>query len=220
MLLLHHLENSRSQRIAWALEVLKLEYEVKVYQRTSGNTAPESLKRVHPLGHAPVLQNEELTIAESGAILEFLADEYDTSNQLRPVDKIALRKYRYWLHFAEGSFMPLLVMMLVFRKIPTQPMPFFVKPIAKSLCNKVIDSFIMPRLEDVLALVEKHLQANEWFAGEARSAADMQMSFPLLAMRSVSAMDQYPSIERWLQTIRKDSDYQRAVERVGEFKAF
>lgn len=220
MLLLHHLENSRSQRIAWALEVLKLEYEVKVYQRTSGNTAPESLKRVHSLGHAPVLQDEELTIAESGAILEFLADEYDTSNQLRPLDKIALRKYRYWLHFAEGSFMPLLVMMLVFRKIPTQPMPFFVKPIAKSLCNKVIDSFIMPRLEDVLALVEKHLQANEWFVGEARSGADMQMSFPLLAMRSVSAMDRYPSIERWLQTIRKDSYYQRAVERVGEFKAF
>ncbi|MCO4785803.1 MAG: glutathione S-transferase [Marinomonas atlantica] len=220
MLVLHHLENSRSQRIAWALEVLGVDYEVKTYLRTSDNVAPDTLKRIHPLGHAPVLQDDEMTIAESGAILEFLTDEYDPENRLKPVDKKSLRDYRYWLHFAEGSFMPLLVMMLLFRKIPKQPMPFFVRPVAKSISNKVVSSFIEPRLRDVLNLIEEHLTVNHWFAGDTVSAADMQMSFPILALSATTPIEGYPHIERWLAAVTKDPAYQRAVVKVGEFKVF
>ena len=220
MFVLHHLENSRSQRIAWALEHLCLPYEVKLYQRKADNTAPDSLKHVHPLGHAPILQMEEVTVAESGAILEFLADEYDAENKLKPEGKVALRKYRYWMHFAEGSFMPLLVMLLLFKKIPTQPMPFFIKPIAKAICNKVIDSFILPRLNDVLALIEKHLEVNHWFAGEKVSGADMQMSFPILAVNSVQTLEQFPAMASWLARVREQDSYQRAVGKVGEFSPF
>ncbi|WP_067095748.1 glutathione S-transferase family protein [Marinomonas atlantica] len=220
MLVLHHLENSRSQRIAWALEVLGVDYEVKTYLRTPDNVAPDTLKRIHPLGHAPVLQDDEMTIAESGAILEFLTDEYDPENRLKPVDKKSLRDYRYWLHFAEGSFMPLLVMMLLFRKIPKQPMPFFVRPVAKSISNKVVSSFIEPRLRDVLSLIEEHLTVNHWFAGDTVSAADMQMSFPILALSASMPIEGYPHIERWLAAVRKDPAYQRAVVKVGEFKVF
>lgn len=220
MLVLHHLENSRSQRIAWALEMIGVEYEVKTYLRTPDNLAPDTLKRIHPLGHAPVLQDGEITIAESGAILEFLADEYDPECRLKPEDKKSLRDYRYWLHFAEGSFMPLLVMMLLFRKIPKQPMPFFVRPVAKSICNRVVSSFIEPRLRDVLSLIEDHLTQNNWFAGDKLSAADMQMSFPILAMSASMPLEGYPHIERWLVAVRKDAAYQRAVVQVGEFKVF
>ncbi|WP_417505391.1 glutathione S-transferase [Marinomonas gallaica] len=220
MLVLHHLENSRSQRIAWALEMLGAEYDVKTYLRTPENLAPDTLKRIHPLGHAPVLQDGEITIAESGAILEFLADEYDLECRLKPEDKKSLRDYRYWLHFAEGSFMPLLVMMLLFRKIPRQPMPFFVRPVAKSICNRVVSSFIEPRLRDVLSLIEDHLTQNNWFAGDKLSAADMQMSFPILAMSASMPLEGYPHIERWLVAVRKDAAYQRAVVQVGEFKVF
>lgn len=220
MLVLHHLENSRSQRIAWALELLGLEYEVKTYLRNPDQTAPETLKRIHPLGHAPILQDGEHTIAESGAILEYLADEYDSNQKLKPLTKLERRDYQYWLHFAEGSFMPLLVMMLLFRKIPTQPMPFFVRPIAKAICNKVISNFVEPRLRDGLSLIEDHLRQKHWFAGEHLSGADMQMSFPLLALSSTISLEEYPHIERWLGNVRNDPAYQRAVVKVGEFQVF
>ncbi|SBS32218.1 Glutathione S-transferase GST-6.0 [Marinomonas aquimarina] len=220
MLLLHHLENSRSQRIAWALELLGLEYEVKTYLRTPEQMAPETLKRIHPLGHAPILEDDDVIIAESGAILEYLADEYDPNQKLKPLNKLERRDYQYWLHFAEGSFMPLLVMTLLFRKIPKQPMPFFVRPIAKAISGKVISGFIEPRLRDALNLIEDHLSEKHWFAGEHLSGADMQMSFPLLALTSTLALYDYPHIERWLSSVTKDPAYQRAVAKVGEFQSF
>ncbi|MFD1382120.1 glutathione S-transferase family protein [Rhodanobacter aciditrophus] len=220
MLVLHHLENSRSQRIAWALEALGKDYEVKTYQRTPDQTAPESLKRIHPLGHAPILQDGALTLAESGAILEYLAEEYDANGVLKPASKEARVDYRYWLHFAEGSLMSLLLMMLLFRKIPKQKMPFFVKPIAKTICEKVEASFISPRLRDALNLIEDHLSQNIWFAGEQPSAADIQMSFPLLALSQVSDLSDYPHIPKWIERVRKQPAYQRAANKVGEFKTF
>ena len=220
MLVLHHLENSRSQRIAWALEAIGVEYEVQTYLRTAEQTAPQSLKRIHPLGHAPVLQDGDIVLAESGAILEFLADQYDSKRLLKPEGKQAVIDYRYWLHFAEGSFMPLLLMLLLFRKIPQQKMPFFVKPIASSICKKVEASFIAPRLNDVINLVEDHLEEQKWFAGDQCSAADMQMSFPLLALKEVMNLSSYPNITRWITMIRSEPAYQSAANRVGEFQAF
>ena len=220
MLVLHHLENSRSQRIAWAMELIGLEYEVNLYLRTPEQTAPETLKRFHPLGHAPILQDGDITLAESGAILEYLADEYDSNQKLKPLSKLERIDYLYWMHFAEGSFMPLLVMMLLFRKIPAQPMPFFVRPVAKAISNKVVASFIEPRLRDALNLIEDHLGQKHWFAGARLSGADIQMSFPLLALNSTTSLDDYPNIERWLGYVRKDPAYQRAVARVGEFSPF
>ncbi|MBM6551537.1 glutathione S-transferase [Marinomonas ostreistagni] len=222
MLVLHHLENSRSQRIAWALEALGVEYAIETYQRTPDKEAPATLKRVHPLGHAPILQDGELVLAESGAILEYLAEAYDEKQVLKPAagDKEAIVNYRYWLHFAEGSFMSLLIIMMLFKNIPKQPMPFFVKPVAKGISSKVMEKFVDPRLKDMLSYIEDHLNQQHWFAGAQVSAADIQMSFPVLALSQSMDLAQYPAIERWLGQVRKEPAYQRAAAKVGEFKPF
>lgn len=222
MLVLHHLENSRSQRIAWALEALGVEYTIETYQRTPDKEAPATLKRVHPLGHAPILQDGDLTLAESGAILEYLADVYDDKQVLKPGagDRDALLNYRYWLHFAEGSLMPLLIVMMLFKSIPKQPMPFFVKPVAKGIGSKVTEKFVMPRLRQMLSYMEDHLNQQQWFAGAYISGADIQMSFPVLALSETMDLSEYPSVCRWLTHIRKEPAYQRAAAKVGEFKPF
>lgn len=220
MLVLHHLENSRSQRIAWAMELLDLAYEVKVYQRTADKVAPEALKAAHPLGHAPVLQHGDRMLAESGAILEYLLEAFDTEHRFAPQTQNERIQYRYWLHFAEGSLMPWLVMGLLFNKLPRQPMPFFVKPIAKGISSKVMTHFIHPRMSDALKFIDSHLAAHAWFAGDTFTMADVQMSFPLLALELQSSLGAYPNIQRWLALIKKDPSFQKANQRVGGLQPF
>lgn len=219
MLVLHHLENSRSQRIAWALEALGLEYAVETYQRTPDKEAPATLKRVHPLGHAPILVDGEITLAESGAILEYLAEVYDDKQVLKPEssDREAILRYRYWLHFAEGSFMSLLIIMMLFHNIPKQPMPFFVRPVAKAISDKVLKKFVDPRLKDMLSFIEDHLSQHHWFAGASVSGADIQMSFPIVALSQSMDLSNYPALCRWLAQVRKEPAYERATAKVGEF---
>ncbi|WKE65207.1 glutathione S-transferase [Gallaecimonas kandeliae] len=218
MLTLHHLEKSRSQRVLWLLEALQLPYALKCYQRDPKTLlAPAELKAVHPLGKSPVLVDGDLVVAESAAILEYLLDQYG-QGRFRPQDAGALQQYRYWLHYAEGSLMPLLVMKLVFGRIPQGPMPFFVRPLARSLMAKVQALFLAPQLKNHLDYIEGQLQGRDWFAGPGAgdfSAADIQMSFPLEAAASRTDLDAYPNIRAFIARCRRDPHYQQALEKGG-----
>lgn len=220
MITVHHLQNSRSQRVLWLLEELGLPYEVKRYERDPQTLlAPPELFKVHPLGKSPVITDGALTVAESGAIIEYLIERH-AHGALRPAGGTPEQlHYSYWLHYAEGSLMPLLVMTLVFKRIPLSPMPFFVKPIAKALCQKVALTFLKPQIDRHLKFIEQHLQHNEWFAGSVFSAADVQMSFPVEAALTRGAKPgQYPKLEAWLKRIQSREAYRRALERGGPYE--
>ena len=181
MITVHHLNNSRSQRILWMLEELGIPYEIKHYQRDAKTMlAPASLKKVHPLGKSPVITDGDITVAESGAIIDYLAQNYG-QNLLTAVNTPEYRQYTYWMHFAEGSLMPPFVMKLVFDKVRSAPVPFFLKPVTKGIADKVMKSFVGPNISSNMDFINEHLAKNEWFAGAQMTGADFQMSFPLEA---------------------------------------
>lgn len=219
MIIVHHLNNSRSQRILWLLEELGLPYEIKKYQRDPKTMlAPPELRAIHPLGKSPVVTDGDIVVAESGAIIEYMI-ERQGGKQLVPApgtpDK---RRYTYFLHYAEGSAMPPLLMKLVFDRIETAPMPFFVKPVARSIAQKVKGGFIMPQILQHLAFLEAELGKSTWFAGEEFTAADIQLSFVIEAAASRGGLDEkYPKLNAYLQRIHARPAYQRALERGGPF---
>lgn len=219
MITVHHLEHSRSQRILWLLEELSLDYEVKRYARDPKTfLAPPELFSIHPLGKSPVITDSELpkneqTIAETGAIFEYLVAK--AGGQLKPIETTALRQWTYWLHFAEGSMMPNLVMQLIFQKVRTAPMPFFAKPIAKAIADNVGKSFLEPNVKRQLDFIEGHLTRFPWFAGSEFSAADIMMSFPLEAAKDSKSL---PSIAKFQEKIKARPSYQHALDRGGPFK--
>ena len=223
MITVHHLEMSRSQRVLWLLEELGVPYEIRLYKRDRlTRLAPPELKQVHPLGKSPVITDGDLVVAESGAILEYLAERYgdqskgETARLLASPGTPEHLQLRFWMHFAEGSLMNWLVMKLVFMNIPTQPMPFFVKPIARQLCQKVQAKLIDPNLENSTAFIESHLGRHTWFAGESLTLADFQMSFAVSALLARSnAAGQCPRLAAWLARIEARPAYQRALARGG-----
>ena len=220
MLTVHHLNNSRSQRILWLLEELALPYEIVRYQRDAKTMlAPPELRRVHPLGKSPVVTSDDgLTLAESGAIIETVVERYG-QGQLAPVAGTpeALR-YRYWLHYAEGSAMPPLLLKLVFDKIENTPMPFFVKPIAKAISGKAKSGFITPQIATHLDFMEAELGKSLWFAGDTFTGADIQMSFPVEAAQARGGLNaSRPKLMAYLERIHARPAYQRALERGGPF---
>lgn len=220
MLTVHHLNNSRSQRILWLLEELALPYEIVRYQRDAKTMlAPPELRRVHPLGKSPVVTTDDgLTLAESGAIIETVVERYG-QGQLAPAAGTpeALR-YRYWLHYAEGSAMPPLLLKLVFDKIENTPMPFFVKPIAKAISGKAKSGFITPQITTHLDFMEAELGKSLWFAGDTFTGADIQMSFPVEAAQSRGGLNaSRPKLMAYLERIHARPAYQRALERGGPF---
>ena len=220
MLTVHHLNNSRSQRSRWLLEELALPYEIVRYQRDAKTMlAPPELRRVHPLGKSPVVTSDDgLTLAESGAIIETVVERYG-QGQLAPVAGTpeALR-YRYWLHYAEGSAMPPLLLKLVFDKIENTPMPFFVKPIAKAISGKAKSGFITPQITTHLDFMEAELGKSLWFAGDTFTGADIQMSFPVEAAQSRGGLNaSRPKLMAYLERIHARPAYQRALERGGPF---
>jgi len=220
MIVVHHLNNSRSQRILWLLEELGLEYEIKRYQRDPKTMlAPPELRAVHPLGKSPVITDGDATVAESGAIIEYLIERYGQGKALAPAtDTPARRHYTYFLHYAEGSAMPPLLLKLVFDRVESGPAPFFVRPIARAIANKVKDSFVLPQIRQHLAFLEAELGKRTWFAGSAFSAADIQMSFPLEAAASRGGLDgQYPNLVGFLERIHARPAYGRALERGGKY---
>jgi glutathione S-transferase len=217
MITVHHLNNSRSQRVLWLLEELGLPYEIKHYQRDAKTSlAPPELRQVHPLGKSPVITDDGLTVAESGAILEYLVEKYG-GGRLKPSGEQELLHYRYFMHFAEGSAMPPLVMKLVFNKIKRAPMPFFVKPIAKGIADKVLSSFVQPNIDAQLKFVEGELNARPWFAGAEFSAADVQMSFAAEAWAARNGMSAYPKLQAFLDRIHARPAYKKALERGGPY---
>jgi glutathione S-transferase len=198
-------------------------YELKIYKRNPATRlAPPELKAVHPLGKSPVITDDGEVVAESAAIIEYLVEKYgqQASAELAHLEPVRgtpqYRQCRFWMHYAEGSLMNWLVMKLVFTVIPTQPMPFFVKPIARALCAKVQASLIDPNLSDARDFIEQHLAAHTWFAGEQISMADFQMSFAVEALlsRGVNA-SACPHLQAWNQRLQARPAYQRALAKGG-----
>ena len=218
MITLHHLNNSRSQRILWLLEELQIPYQITLYQRDPETLmAPPSLRSIHPLGKSPVIVDGDLALAESGAILEYL-NEVKGDNRFTPADASARWQCRYWTHYAEGSLMPYLLMTLVFNRIKSTPMPFFVKPIARGIADKVLDTFVKPNLTTHLNYIDRHLSQNEWFAGDELSVADFQMSFPLeAALSRATSAELHPHIAAWVDKVHARDGYQRALEQGGPY---
>jgi len=219
MIVVHHLNNSRSQRILWLLEELGLPYEIKKYQRDPKTMlAPLELRAVHPLGKSPVIQDGETIVAESGAIIEYLVGRYG-EGRLAPAAGTPERlRYTYFLHYAEGSAMPPLLLKLVFDRVESTPAPFFVRPIARAIARKVKDSFVLPQIRQHLAFLEGELGQRAWFAGDDFSAADIQLSFPLEAAAARGGLDaQYPKLSAFLERIHARPAYARALERGGKY---
>lgn len=221
MIVVHHLNNSRSQRVLWLLEELGVAYEVRRYERDPKTMlAPPELRQVHPLGKSPVIVDGDNTLAESGAILEYLAGRYDAARGLVPApDTPARLRYTYWMHYAEGSAMPPLLLSLIFSRLPKGPMPFFLRPIVQGIADKVKRGFIAPQLSLHRDYIEAELGKHEWFAGDAFTAADIQMSFPLEAFAARGGVDaKYPRITAFLARIHARPAYQRALAQGGPFE--
>ena len=223
MITVHHLETSRSQRVLWLLEELGVPYELKVYQRDKATRlAPPELKKIHPLGKSPVITDGNEVIAESGAIIEYLVETYGAQiggdlAHLQPAPRTTEhRQCRFWMHYAEGSLMNWLVMQLVFGSIPRQPMPFFVRPVARALCAGVQQKLIQPNVQAALAFMENHLAQHRWFAGEHLSLADFQMSFAVeAALARGAAASTWPHLHAYLQRIQARPAYQQALAKGG-----
>lgn len=217
MITVHHLENSRSQRILWVLEELNLPYELKIYKRNKKTLlAPPELKAVHPLGKSPVITDGTRVIAESAVIIDYLVSRYG-QGKLKPVQEDDLLRYNYWLHYAEGSAMPPFLMKLVFEKVETAPMPFFVKPVARRIAETVRKSWINPQIKLHLDFLENEISKTGWFAGQEFTAADIMLSYPLEAANARGGLNR-PHLEKFLKTITERPAYKKAIERGGPFQ--
>jgi glutathione S-transferase len=217
MITVHHLNNSRSQRVLWLLEELGMPYEIKHYQRNPvTNLAPPELLKVHPLGKSPVITDGDTTVAETGAVIEYLVDR--SGGRLRPGPGTPEhRRYTYWLHFAEGSAMPPLLMTLLMGRIRKSG-PFFAKPITRRIADTVMASFVSPNIKRQLQFMESELQQRPWFCGAEFSAADVQMSFPLEVAVVRGGLDaSYPKLNDWLARIHVRPAYQTALKRGGAY---
>ncbi|GBQ98398.1 glutathione S-transferase [Gluconacetobacter liquefaciens] len=218
MIIVHHLENSRSQRVLWLLEELGVPYEIRFYKRDPRTMqAPPELRKIHPLGKSPIITEGDVTLAESGAILEYLLDEYDQGHLRPPVGTPEYRSFIYWLHYAEGSAMPPLVMKLIFGMLPSR-VPFLLRPFASLIAKGVQTHLLDPEIKRHTTFWEDSLTQTGWFAGDAFSAADIQMSFPLEAASTrTGAVRHLPHVGAFLRRIHARPAWRRALERGGPY---
>jgi glutathione S-transferase len=213
MITVHHLNNSRSQRILWLLEELGVPYDIIRYQRDAKTMlAPPELRAVHPLGKSPVITDGDTTVAETGAIVAYILGRYGQGRLIPPADTPELHRYTYWVHFAEGSAMPPLVMTLLFGEIPKRT-PALIRPIAST----VQSSYLAPMIASHLDLMEAELGKSAWFAGEDFSAADVMMSFPVEAAKSRAGLGNHPRLAAWLAKIHARPAYNLALEKGGPY---
>jgi glutathione S-transferase len=214
LIIVHHLENSRSHRVLWLLEEIGVPYEVKFYARDPATMlAPSALRAVHPLGKSPVIVDGAVTLAESGAIIEYLVEKNPASGMAPARGTEEWLRYVYWLHFAEGTAMPPLLLKLVLERIATAP-PWPIRPIVAAVMRRANDRVAAPRLAENLDLMEAELNRSTWFAGDAFCAADIQMSYPIEASLRRAGLDQSrPKLMAYLQRIRARPAYQRADAR-------
>ncbi|MBS0548049.1 MAG: glutathione S-transferase [Proteobacteria bacterium] len=218
MIIVHHLNNSRSQRILWMLEELGVPYEVKRYQRLPSMQAPPELRAVHPLGKSPVITDGDKTLAESGAIIEYLGDAYGHGKLTPALGTPERLHYTYFMHYAEGSLMPLLFMKLVFGRIPSR-LPFFFKPVGKAIVKGANSTLLDPQIGNHFMFLESELSKREWFAGPDFTAADIQMSFPLEAAAArAPIIKQMPKLSAFLDRIQARPAYKRALEKGGPYE--
>jgi glutathione S-transferase len=213
MLVVHHLNNSRSQRVLWLLEELGVPYEMKKYERDPKTSlAPESLREIHPLGKSPVVTDNGLVLAESGAILEYLVEKYGHGRLAPARDTQDFQRYRYFLHYAEGSLMPFLLLRLITSRI--RKAPLLVRPIAKAIAGKVDGGFVTPNLTRHVAFLEAELAKAPWFAGKELTAADIQMIYPMeaIAARVPNAPER---IKDWVARASARDAFKRALEKGG-----
>jgi glutathione S-transferase len=218
MITVHHLENSRSQRILWMLEELGLDYELQRYAREPSMQAPASLRAVHPLGKSPVITDGDTTLAESGAILEYLSAVYGGGRFTPAAGTPEWLHYTYFMHYAEGSLMPLLFMKLVFGKLPER-VPFLMRPVARAISGGADKTLLAPQISNHFAFLESELNKREWFAGADFSAADIQMSFPLEAAAARSPLfARLPKLKTYVDRIQARPAYKRAVEKGGAYE--
>ena len=218
MIVVHHLNNSRSQRVLWLLEELGVPYEVKRYERDAKTMlAPPELRAVHPLGKSPVITDGDKTVAETGAIVEYLVGTYGDGRLIPPAGTDHRLRYTYWLHFAEGSAMPPLVMTLVFSAIPPR-VPFFIRPVAKLISDNVQKNFLRPNIDAQLDLMNNELTKSPWFAGTDFTAADVMMSFPVEAAGTRgNGLGSRPKLTAWLAQIHARPGYSAALKRGGAY---
>jgi glutathione S-transferase len=219
MITVHHLNNSRSQRVLWLLEELGVPYEVKSYERDPKTMlAPPALLAIHPLGKSPVIVDGSVTVAESGAVIEYLMDRYGAGRLIPAAGTPERLGYTYWLHYAEGSAMPPLLLKLVFDRVANAPAPWPVSAIARRIAGTVQNTFIGPQLKRHLDYMEAELTAHPWFAGNEFTAADVQMSFPLEAAKSRAGLNaSRPRLWGFLERIHAREAYKRALERGGPY---
>ena len=219
MIVVHHLENSRSQRVLWLLEELGLAYEVKRYERDkSTNLAPEELLKVHPTGKSPLIEDAGAVIAETGAIVEHIIEERG-AGRLQPARGGAdWRRYRYWMHAAEGSYMPPLVLTLMLGRMETAPMPFFARPIAKKLTGAVREGYLNHTIAGLFGYLDAGLGKSTFLAGSDLTGADLMMSFPAEAMlqRGPDAL-KTKRIRAYVEKLHARPAYKRALERGGPY---
>ncbi|MGQ0286091.1 glutathione S-transferase [Pasteurellaceae bacterium 22721_9_1] len=219
MITLYALKQSRAYRIAWLLELLEVEYNLVLIDRDKQTfLAPNDLRKMHPLGKSPLIQDGELILAESGAIVEYLLNRYDVQCRFKPQNSDAsYTDYIYWLHYAEGSMMPLLVMSLIFNRIDAQKVPFFVKPIVRKITTTFRHHFLHPQLKLHLDYIEQKLANKTWFLGEQLTGADIMMSFPLQAL-VYKGLDNYPNINNYVKRITQNNAYQKAEMKIGKLE--
>ena len=217
MITVHHLENSRSQRVLWMLEELGLSYEVRLYKREPTMQAPASLRAVHPLGKSPVISDGEVTMAESGAILEYLVETHGNGRFVPAPGTPERLRYRYFLHYAEGSLMPLLFMKLVFNRLPER-VPWAMRPVAKAISSGADQTLLTPQISNHFAFLESELSGRDWFAGNDFTAADIQMSFPIEAAAARAALgDKLPRLKDFVARLQARPAYKRALEKGGPY---
>lgn len=215
MLTVHHLERSRSHRVLWLLEELGVPYEIKRYERDPKTMlAPPSLAKVHPLGKSPVVTEGEEVIAESGAILEYLAEKHGGGKWVPAAGTAAQQRCRYFLHYAEGSLMPILLVKLISSKVRTGKVPFFVKPITKKVSQQIDRGYCDPNLKRHLEFLEGELEGRQWLCGDEPTIADIQMSYPIEAAVSRGGAKS-PNLTKYLERMRARPAYERALEKGG-----
>ncbi len=218
MIVVHHLEDSRSQRVLWLLEELRVAYEVRRYDRDPVTMlAPQSLKDVHPLGKSPVIEEEGVVVAETGAIFEYVLDTHG-ADRLRPARGTpAGRAFTYWMHYAEGSAMPMLVMKLVFQRLPSNA-PRLARPLVRAVAGRAQQGFLDPQLATHIRFWDDSLKSGDgWFAGGAFSAADIMMSFPLEAAVKRAGAGGYEAVRDFLERIHARPAYQKALSAGGPY---
>jgi glutathione S-transferase len=218
VLIVHHLENSRSQRVLWLLEELGAPYEVKRYQRDkTTNLAPKELLAVHPLGKSPVVEDGAV-YAETGAIIEHILEKYGAGRLEPKRGTDEWRRYRYWMHAAEGSYMPPLVMALILGRMESAPMPFFAKPIARRLVGGVRDGYLGHTTRALFQYLDAELGKSPFLAGAELTAADIMMSFPAeAALSRVEASKGSKNLKAYVERLHARPAYKRALERGGPY---